>query len=97
MGKNVKGTLIIIPSIFIAIVELYLLIITPFIDDNNVSLSNRQYWAIAIPIFFLTFSFSLILVWIGYTMIVTKEPMRLSYDSAYEETAGDLSLTQKNT
>ncbi len=89
MAKT-KGIAVIVPSILIVFLELYFLIIEPILDDKTATIDSDQYWALAIPVFIITMVIGLIMLWIGYTMIVTKEPIRMTYDSAYEEAAGEI-------
>ncbi len=79
-----------IPALAIIFAELYWLIIKPINGDNAVTLDSNQYWALALPVFFGTFVIMLVVMWIGYTMFVTTEPIKKTYDSAYEEAAGEL-------
>jgi hypothetical protein len=81
----VRGMLLIIPSSIFAIIETYFLIIYPLITDNLPDFVNSGiYWALAIPVFMFTFGLSTMGVWIGYVMITTKEPVRFTYEEAYE-------------
>ena len=79
-----------LPALAAIFAELYLLIIKPLTDENVVTLDTNQYWALALPVFFGSLLVLVIVMWIGYTMIVTKEPIKKTYDSAYEEAAGEL-------
>ncbi|MHA2168339.1 MAG: hypothetical protein ACXAB7_00370 [Candidatus Kariarchaeaceae archaeon] len=88
--QKIRGLYIIIPSAIIIILELFYLIIDPLSDDQVPQIGESQYWALAIPVFFITSCIALIGVWIGYTMMVTKEPIKMTYDSAYEEAAGEI-------
>ncbi|MHA2097377.1 MAG: hypothetical protein ACW99A_01715 [Candidatus Kariarchaeaceae archaeon] len=93
---KLKGLTLFIPSIVIIVVELKYLIIDNIGDSDSVTLNSEQYWALAIPVFILTFLIALLIMWVGYTMIVTKEPIRMTYDSAYEEAAGEISSKENN-
>ncbi len=88
--QKVRGSLIILPSAIIIILELFYLIIDPLNNDQVPQIGESQYWALAIPTFVITSCIALIALWIGYTMIITKEPIRMTYDSAYEEAAGEI-------
>jgi uncharacterized membrane protein len=88
--QKVRGLLIIIPSAIIIILELFYLIIDPLNNDQVPQIGESQYWALAIPTFIITTCIALVALWIGYTMVITKEPLRMTYDSAYEEAAGEI-------
>lgn len=81
---KIKGITIMIPPILIALVEIYYLIIQPLINDQTPNLSSEQYWALALPVAFAMIFMSVIAIWIGYTMIVTPQPIRFTYEEAYE-------------
>ena len=91
-----KGLLLFVPSVLIIIVELKFLILDNIGESDTVTLDADQYWALAIPVFVLTFMVAALVMWVGYTMIVTKEPIRMTYDSAYEEAAGSISDKKNN-
>lgn len=93
---KLKGSLLFIPSILIIAVEFKYLILDNIGESDTVTLNANQYWALAIPVFFLTLLVELLIMWVGYTMIVTKEPIRMTYDSAYEEAAGAISSKENN-
>ena len=88
---KIKGTLLFIPSITMILLEFKYLIYDHIGNEESITLTNAQYWALAIPVFLTVFIFSMLTMWVGYTMIVTKEPVRMTYDSAYEEAAGEIS------
>lgn len=81
---KIKGLTIMIPPILIALVEIYYLIIQPLINDQTPNLSSTQYWALALPVALGMIFMSVIAIWIGYTMIVTPQPIRFTYEEAYE-------------
>ena len=81
----VRGILLIIPSIILTLVETYFLIIYPLITENLPDFANTGvYWAMAIPVFVFTFGLTTMGIWIGYVMITTEEPVRFTYEEAYE-------------
>ncbi|MHA2253023.1 MAG: hypothetical protein ACXAD7_21855 [Candidatus Kariarchaeaceae archaeon] len=88
--QKFRGLLIIVIMSIAAVLEVFYLIIDPLLNPNTPKLTEAQYWALVIPVFLFTFLISFMFIWIGYTMIVTKEPLRMTYDSAYEEAAGEL-------
>ena len=65
-------------------------------NDQVPHVGESQYWALAIPVFIITTCIALVGAWIGYTMIVTKEPIKMTYDSAYEEAAGEIADKSQN-
>ncbi|MCE7734122.1 MAG: hypothetical protein GPJ54_04530 [Candidatus Heimdallarchaeota archaeon] len=91
-----KGLLLFIPSVLVIAVEFKYLIIDNIGESNTVTLNSDQYWALAIPVFVLSFLVAALVMWVGFTMIVTKEPIRMTYDSAYEEAAGAVSSKENN-
>ena len=81
----VRGLLLIIPSFILTIIETYFLIVYPLITDNLPEFVNTgMYWALAIPVFVFTFGLTSMGVWIGYVMLSTEEPVRFTYEEAYE-------------
>ncbi|MHA2092733.1 MAG: hypothetical protein ACW98K_17955 [Candidatus Kariarchaeaceae archaeon] len=88
--QKVRGLLIIILSAIIIILELFYLIIDPLSNDQIPHIGESQYWALAIPTFIITTCIVLVALWIGYTMMITIEPIKMTYDSAYEEAAGEI-------
>lgn len=93
---KLKGLLLFVPSVLIIAVEFKYLILDNIGESDTVTLDANQYWALAVPVFILTLLVELLIMWVGYTMIVTKEPIRMTYDSAYEEAAGALSSKKNN-
>lgn len=80
-----RGISLIIPSIILTIVETYFLIVYPLIIENLPEFVNTaMYWALVIPVFMFTFGLTTMGVWIGYVMITTEEPVRFTYEEAYE-------------
>ena len=92
---KLKGLFLLVPSIAIVVVELKYLILDNIGNSDTVTLDANQYWALAIPVFIGTLITALLVSWVGYTMVITKDPIRMTYDSAYEEAAGELS-SQEN-
>lgn len=87
---KLRGLLLLIPSILVALIEVYFIIIEPILNGINLHLTNTQYWAIAIPVATMTTVFAIIGAWIGYTMIVTPEPIRFTYEEAYEDALNEI-------
>lgn len=92
---KLKGLILLLPSLAVIIIEFKYLILDYLGDSESITLNAKQYWALAIPVFLSTTTAALVAMWVGYTMIVTKDPIRLTYDSAYEEAAGEL-LSKEN-
>lgn len=84
---SLKGIFILGLSIIVAIIELYYIIIEPFMNGVNIQATPSQYWSVAIPVFVITFVIALTSAWIAYTMITTPEPIKLTYEEAYEVAA----------
>ncbi|MCH8905503.1 MAG: hypothetical protein IH840_00310 [Candidatus Heimdallarchaeota archaeon] len=78
----------------ILVAEIFYLAIDVDIGEN-VTLSSNQYWALALPVLTFTVLLSLLGFWIGFTMMVSKAPIKMTYDSAYEEAAGELEISDK--
>ena len=93
---KLKGSLLFIPSLLVIVIELKYLILDNIQNSDTVTLDANQYWALAIPVFVITFLIALLIMWVGYTMIVSKESLKMTYDSAYEEAAGALSSNKNN-
>ena len=94
---KLKGLFLLIPSLAIVVIELKYLILDNIGESDTVTLDANQYWALAIPVFVGTLITALLVSWVGYTMAITKDPIRMTYDSAYEEAAGEISSKENNT
>ncbi len=77
-----KGSLIFISGILIIGFEIYALIATKIMDQSGFTI---QYVGLIVPLLILSLTVGGVIAWVGYTMIVTKEPILLSYEEAYEE------------
>lgn len=88
---SLKGFLLIIPSLLFLIFEAWALLYVP-IANEDYSIHSLQYWSIVIPFFLMFIVIGGTAAYIGYTMIVTPEPHKISYDEAYE-----IALDEKNT
>ena len=92
MGKLRGLITVLIFGLIIGIEFKYLILDADTSSDKT--LSTEQYWALTIPVFLIVTLISLLGMWIGYTMMVSKKPVRMTYDSAYEEAAGALHGTR---
>lgn len=81
---KIKGSLLLLPSLAFGLGELYFLIIQPLSEGDNFTITTAHYWALAIPMFLFAFIMASMGAWIGYTMIVTAEPIKFNYDEAYD-------------
>lgn len=93
--RRIRGALTFIIAILLIFIQLYYLIIDPYRNSTRPTITTRQYWSLAIPVFLISTLFLLMISWIGYTMAITKEPIRIGYQQAYEEAAGDLAAGSK--
>ncbi len=89
--KKSKGTAqkirgLTISTIFLALiaVETYYVIIEPLQNGINLQTTPSQYWSLAIPVFAMVTILSTVSAWIGFTMYRTPEPIKLTYEEAYE-------------
>jgi hypothetical protein len=70
-------------GLIILFLETYVLIFQPF-STNDFTMTEQRYWSLVIPIYLIVFVMVSITVWIGYTMVTTPEPVRFTYEEAYE-------------
>ena len=82
--RVVKGFILVLIGLVALAFELYFLVIEPLLFKSDLGLPLNQYWALSIPVLFITGLICFIFIWIGYTIIRTPEPIRLNYDAAYE-------------
>ncbi len=94
--RTLKGVTLLILGIVVTVFETYVLIIDPFINGNSTGFQGLQYWGLVFPSYFITLLISLIFAWVGYTMIVTDEPVRLTYEQAYEIALEEVGENAKN-
>ena len=81
--RTLKGIILMLIAVAIAGLEIYFLLIEPLVTENTVSISSGQYWSIAIPLVIIIFGFMALLFTVGFTIIRTPEPLRLTYEDAY--------------
>ncbi|MDH5401844.1 MAG: hypothetical protein OEY49_05065 [Candidatus Heimdallarchaeota archaeon] len=84
-----RGLFLIIPSLFAIVFEIYFLIYTK-ISSPSVTLTEGQYWGLAIPTLGVVLIIGLSGFWIGYTMMVTPDPIRFTYEEAYQNAEDEL-------
>ena len=95
--RTLKGFILFLFGIFVTVFETYVLIVTPFLNKNSTGYPDIQYWGLVFPSYFITLLISLVLAWVGYTMMTTKEPVRFTYEQAYENALKDAGMVDENS
>ncbi len=80
--RRLRGFLIMVITSIFLVYETYYLIIDAILKSDM--LNPNRYWATAIPVFMGVFVMSSMTIYIGYTMLVAQEPMKLTYEQAYD-------------
>lgn len=95
--RTFKGIILLLVGVAVTLFEVIALIYFPLTQGNSTGFSDIQYWGLVLPSLFVTLLFSLIMTWVGYTMIVTKEPVRFTYEQAYESALSDAGGVDSNS
>ena len=81
--RALNGAIILLFSLVALFIDFFYLLMEPLLKGPNFQPSSNQYWAIALPVAVGTLVFLGTSSWIGFTMIRTKEPIRLTYEEGY--------------
>ena len=81
--RALNGVIILLVSLVTLFIDLYYLLIEPLLNGPRFQPNSNQYWAIALPVAVGTLVFLGTSSWIGFTMIRTKEPIRVTYEEGY--------------
>ncbi|RMG20971.1 MAG: hypothetical protein D6732_27795 [Methanobacteriota archaeon] len=95
--RTLKGVILLLIGLGVTVFELIALIYVPIVKGNSTGFSDIQYWGLVLPSLFVTLLFSLIMAWVGYTMVTTKEPVRFTYEQAYEAALSDMGMVDGNS
>ncbi len=95
--RTLKGIILLLVGAGVTIFETMALIYFPIANGNSTGFSDIQYWGLVLPSLFVTLLFSLIMAWVGYTMVTTKEPVRFTYEQAYEAALSDAGMVDNNS
>ncbi|MCY3413590.1 MAG: hypothetical protein INQ03_18250 [Candidatus Heimdallarchaeota archaeon] len=82
--QKIRGLLTMFIFIIIIFIETYFIIIEPIQNGIDLQSSPSQYWGLAIPVYLMVSILSAITAWIGFTMYRTPEPIKLTYEEAYQ-------------